>query len=73
MLSIDEIELGIWVHSFIVRMKIVITVPLCIAIYLRCGLIDRSVKVFDEMPERNIVTWIALINGLAVHGRSREA
>ncbi|RHN55333.1 putative pentatricopeptide [Medicago truncatula] len=73
MFSIGVIELGIWVHSFIVRMRIVITVPLCTAIYLRCGSIDRSFRVFDEMPERNIVMWIALINGLAVHGRSGEA
>lgn len=74
--SLGVIELGIWVHSFIVRMGIVMTVPLGTALinmYSRCGLIDRSVKVFDEMPERNIVTWIALINGLAVHGCSREA
>ncbi|AES72968.1 putative tetratricopeptide-like helical domain, DYW domain-containing protein [Medicago truncatula] len=74
--SLGVIELGIWVHSFIVRMGIVMTVPLGTALinmYSRCGLIDRSVKVFDEMPERNVVTWTALINGLAVHGRSREA
>lgn len=74
--SLGVIELGIWLHSFIVRMGIVMTVPLGTALinmYSRCGLIDRSVKVFHEMPERNVVTWTALINGLAVHGRSREA
>ncbi|MED6227595.1 hypothetical protein PIB30_115247, partial [Stylosanthes scabra] len=30
-------------------------------------------KVFEEMPHRNVVTWTTLISGLAVHGRSREA
>ena len=57
-------------------MRIVIIVPLGTALinmYSRCGSIDRSVRVFDEMTERNIVTWTALINGLVVHGGSREA
>ncbi|XP_058781297.1 pentatricopeptide repeat-containing protein At4g21065-like [Vicia villosa] len=70
------LELGIWVHSFICRIGLFITVPLGTALinmYSRCGSIDRSVKVFDEMSHRNVVTWTALINGLAVHGRSREA
>ncbi|RVW40101.1 Pentatricopeptide repeat-containing protein [Vitis vinifera] len=35
--------------------------------------IEESMRVFDEMGERNVLTWTALINGLAVHGRSAEA
>nr|XP_027190123.1 pentatricopeptide repeat-containing protein At4g21065 [Cicer arietinum] len=69
------LELAIWVHSFIVRIGLPLTVPLgssLINMYSRCGSIDRSVMVFDEMPHRNVVTWTALINGLAVHGCSRE-
>uniref|UniRef100_A0A7N0T3J6 DYW domain-containing protein n=1 Tax=Kalanchoe fedtschenkoi TaxID=63787 RepID=A0A7N0T3J6_KALFE len=41
--------------------------------YSRCGDVDESVKVFAEMGERNLWTWTALINGLAVHGRGGEA
>ncbi|XP_027339100.1 pentatricopeptide repeat-containing protein At4g21065-like [Abrus precatorius] len=74
--SLGALELGIWVHAFISRARLGLTVPLGTALidmYSRCGSIDRSVKVFDEMPHRNVVTWTVLINGLAVHGRSREA
>ncbi|KAK7350755.1 hypothetical protein VNO77_09681 [Canavalia gladiata] len=74
--SLAALELGIWVHAFISRTGLALTVPLGTALidmYSRCGSIDRSVKVFDEMPHRNIVTWTVLINGLAMHGRSREA
>ncbi|XP_045825821.1 pentatricopeptide repeat-containing protein At5g48910-like [Trifolium pratense] len=74
--SLGLLELGIWVHCFISRIGLSVTVPLgnaLINMYSRCGCIDRSVKVFDEMPNRNVVTWTALANGLAVHGRSREA
>ncbi|KAG5019515.1 hypothetical protein JHK87_015370 [Glycine soja] len=74
--SLGALELGIWVHAFISRIGVNLTVSLgsaLIDMYSRCGDIDRSVKVFDEMPHRNVVTWTALINGLAVHGRGREA
>ncbi|KAK7316875.1 hypothetical protein RJT34_00649 [Clitoria ternatea] len=74
--SLGALELGIWVHAFISRVGIGLSVPLgsaLIDMYSRCGCIDRSVKVFDEMPHRNVVTWTALINGLAMHGRSLEA
>ncbi|KAF2293189.1 hypothetical protein GH714_038793 [Hevea brasiliensis] len=40
---------------------------------LGCGSVDDSIRVFDKMPERNVLTWTALISGLAVHGRCREA
>jgi pentatricopeptide repeat protein len=74
--SLGVLELGIWVHCFISRIRLSMTVPLGTALinmYSRCGSIDRSVKVFDEMRNRSVVTWTGLINGLAVHGRSREA
>lgn len=74
--SLGALELGIWVHAYIRRAGLGLTVPLGTALinmYSRCGSIDRSVKVFEEMPHRNVVTWTSLITGLAVHGRSREA
>ncbi|XP_019433915.1 PREDICTED: pentatricopeptide repeat-containing protein At4g21065-like [Lupinus angustifolius] len=74
--SLGALELGIWVHGFVQRSKLGLSVALGTALidmYSRCGSIDRSLKMFDEMPHRNVVTWTTLINGLAVHGRSREA
>ncbi|KAF7834081.1 pentatricopeptide repeat-containing protein [Senna tora] len=74
--SLGALELGIWVHAFIARSGLRLTVPLGTALidmYSRCGCIDRSIKVFDEMPVRNVITWTTLVTGLAVHGRGREA
>ena len=48
--SLGALELGIWVHAFISRIGLNLTVPLgsaLIDMYSRCGDIDRSVKVFD--------------------------
>ncbi|XP_058083101.1 pentatricopeptide repeat-containing protein At3g05340 [Magnolia sinica] len=33
--------------------------------YFRCGCLGTARRVFDEMPERNIVTWTAVISGHA--------
>lgn len=74
--NLGALELGKWVEVYIFRNGFELTVSLGTALidmFSRCGSVDHSIKVFDEMPERNIATWTALINGLAVHGQSRKA
>ncbi|XP_031287069.1 pentatricopeptide repeat-containing protein At4g21065-like [Pistacia vera] len=74
--SLGALELGRWIDSFVRRSDLKLTVPLGTALidmYSRCGSVDDFIRIFDEMPERNVLTWTALINGLAVHGRGREA
>ncbi|XP_021887187.1 pentatricopeptide repeat-containing protein At3g58590 [Carica papaya] len=44
-----------------------------IDMYGKCGSIRSSVKIFDEMTDRNLITWTALISALGVHGYVREA
>lgn len=74
--SLGALELGRWVEAFIVRSGFEFSVSLGTALvdmYSRCGSVDDSVRIFDEMRVRNVFTWTALITGLAVHGRGREA
>lgn len=73
---LGDLELGKWIRGFIRRNGLELTVSLGTALidmFSRCGCIDESLKLFDEMSERNLFTWTALINALAVHGRSAEA
>eukprot|EP01018_Ginkgo_biloba_P015752 Gb_28279 [translate_table: standard] len=44
-----------------------------VAMYVRCGSLDHARHVFDEMPERNVVSWTAIIVGYARHGHVEEA
>ncbi|KAK8953919.1 Pentatricopeptide repeat-containing protein [Platanthera zijinensis] len=44
-----------------------------IDMHAKCGDVDRAVAIFRSMPRRNIVSWNAMISGLAFHGRAREA
>ncbi|KAG8369257.1 hypothetical protein BUALT_Bualt15G0132700 [Buddleja alternifolia] len=41
--------------------------------YAKCGDLDNARKLFDEMSQRNISSWSALISGLAVGNRPYEA
>ncbi|KAK4367128.1 hypothetical protein RND71_015008 [Anisodus tanguticus] len=43
-----------------------------IAMYFKCGSLD-GIQVFDEMVERDIVTWNALLTGCAQNGLGKEA
>ncbi|KAJ4834551.1 hypothetical protein Tsubulata_023713 [Turnera subulata] len=36
--------------------------------YVKCGRLTDGLKVFDEMPERNVVSWSAIIAGFVQHG-----
>lgn len=41
--------------------------------YTKCREIEMGRKVFDEMPERNVVAWSAMIGGYAKLGMVNEA
>ncbi|XP_058103525.1 pentatricopeptide repeat-containing protein At4g21065-like [Magnolia sinica] len=40
--------------------------------YTKCGAINYSLKLFDRMPDRNVLSWSAMIGGLAMHGLGKE-
>ncbi|XP_065860623.1 pentatricopeptide repeat-containing protein At1g33350-like [Euphorbia lathyris] len=41
--------------------------------YAKCGYLKNARQVFDLMQEKNVVTWTAVICGMAQHGFSQEA
>lgn len=44
-----------------------------IVFYIKCGLLGDARWVFDEMPQRNVVSWTALISGYSQTGDISEA
>nr|UPT49537.1 pentatricopeptide repeat protein AaPPR788 [Agave angustifolia] len=44
-----------------------------VTMYSKSGSINDSLKVFDEIEHPDLVTWSALIDGYAQHGRGLEA
>uniref|UniRef100_A0A1D1XJK2 Pentatricopeptide repeat-containing protein At1g09220, mitochondrial n=1 Tax=Anthurium amnicola TaxID=1678845 RepID=A0A1D1XJK2_9ARAE len=44
-----------------------------IDMYAKCGSIDSSLKVFNDMAdERNLVSWTSIVSGFAMHGMAKE-
>ncbi|RRT48671.1 hypothetical protein B296_00038683 [Ensete ventricosum] len=74
--QLGALEIGIWVHRYIKKHQLYFNVALGTALvdmYAKCGNIDKSLQVFRDIPERNSLTWTAIICGLASHGHATDA
>eukprot|EP01018_Ginkgo_biloba_P025063 Gb_18263 [translate_table: standard] len=40
--------------------------------YSKCGSLDDACKIFENIPERNVVSWNVMIAGYAQQGRGKE-
>lgn len=73
---LGTLELGRWVHSYMGRYGIELNHFVggaLINMYWRCGDIDEAWRIFEEMKERNVITYNSMIMGLALHGKSSQA
>ncbi|KAH7447866.1 hypothetical protein KP509_01G124700 [Ceratopteris richardii] len=41
--------------------------------YAKCGSLVKAQRVFDDILEKNLISWTALINGYVKHGYAQEA
>ncbi|KAF3787154.1 putative pentatricopeptide repeat-containing protein [Nymphaea thermarum] len=65
---LGSIGFGIQIHSAIVKLGFdsdVFCGSALVSMYCKCCRVDDGHQVFAEMPERNTVTWNALISGYA--------
>ncbi|KAG6652205.1 putative pentatricopeptide repeat-containing protein At3g08820 [Carya illinoinensis] len=78
--QIGDLDLGKWVHEYmksegtkgiIGSNKILATA--FIDMYSKCGSLERAKEVFDQMSSQDVVSFNAMIMGLAVNGEGEEA
>ncbi|CAM6017495.1 unnamed protein product [Sphagnum balticum] len=70
------LEWGKRVHSHIMKAGYNVDVRIgnaLIDMYAKCGSLEAARQVFDVMPERDVISWTAMIVGLAQHGCGEEA
>ncbi|XP_064955892.1 pentatricopeptide repeat-containing protein At2g22410, mitochondrial-like [Musa acuminata AAA Group] len=71
------LDLGRWIYEHYIDGKMIrLSVKLAnafIDMYAKCGDIAEAAKLFDEMPEKDVVSWNTMILAYAVHGYSKEA
>lgn len=69
--SLGALQQGRWVHEQIIRTQMVVNVQLgsaLINMYARCGSIEEAHHVFEEMPQKDLIAWTAIICGYGMHG-----
>ncbi|KAH7665515.1 TPR-like protein [Dioscorea alata] len=74
--QLGALDMGLWIHRYIEKQNFSLNVALGTALvdmYAKCGKIKKSLQVFEEIPERNALTWTSIICGLASHGCARDA
>ncbi|XP_027360150.1 pentatricopeptide repeat-containing protein At5g16860 [Abrus precatorius] len=71
------LRFGRQIHAYVLRNhydSIVRFVANClIDMYSKSGDVDTAQIVFDNMPERNAVSWTSLMTGYGMHGRGEDA
>ncbi|PIA46749.1 hypothetical protein AQUCO_01500357v1 [Aquilegia coerulea] len=65
-----------WAHGVAIRHGMTSEVAIGTALldmYSKCGSVDASRKVFDQMSDRNVVSWSAMIAAYGTNGRVYDA
>lgn len=74
--KLENIRHGQLIHSSITKSPALPNVfvgSALINMYSKCGYVEEAIEVFDSMPEKNLVSWKAMIVGYAKNGLCREA
>ncbi|EPS63455.1 hypothetical protein M569_11327 [Genlisea aurea] len=73
---LGDLSAGQWIHNFIIERKTARNVFVNTALvdmYAKCGGMESARLVFDEMPEKDIVTWGTMVQGYASNGFPKQA
>ncbi|KAL3333023.1 hypothetical protein AABB24_033208 [Solanum stoloniferum] len=78
--QVGDLYLGMWVHEYMKgsRQKSFLLsnanlATALIDMYSKCGSLERAGDVFDQLVVKDVVSFNAMIMGLAVHGKGKEA
>ncbi|CAL5372155.1 unnamed protein product [Camellia sinensis] len=71
-----DLGLGQSVHGMAMKMDLISDVFVAnalIAMYGKCGFVEEALKVFEKMPERNLVSWNSILSGFLENGFCQES
>lgn len=74
--SLSALAKGKEIHAYAIKNNLASDVAVgsaLIDMYAKCGCLNLSRKVFDEMPKKNVITWNVLIMAYGMHGQGTEA
>ncbi|KAM7270066.1 hypothetical protein ACFE04_029280 [Oxalis oulophora] len=74
--DMGKLELGRTVHTHIMNSSFksdIVVMNTIIDMYAKSDCLEDARKVFDEMSDRDLVSWTVLITGYSQHGKPNEA
>ena len=74
--NLASLSLGTQVHAFAVKFQLNYDVAMgnaLVDMYSKSGEIEDAKRAFDEMEEKNVISWTTLISGYAKHGYGHKA
>nr|UPT48770.1 pentatricopeptide repeat protein AaPPR775 [Agave angustifolia] len=74
--NLGSLNIGRSIHSYIVINSLKLDVALgtaLIGMYNKCGRLEKGLRIFTSMEEKNLQSWTIMISGLADHGCGKEA
>ncbi|MCE3214776.1 Pentatricopeptide repeat-containing protein [Datura stramonium] len=74
---LSSLRIGRQIHAYVLRQgyepTLVFVANCLIDMYAKSGDVDAARLVFDNMSQRNTVSWTSLMTGYGMHGRGEEA
>ncbi|XP_042502739.1 pentatricopeptide repeat-containing protein At3g12770-like [Macadamia integrifolia] len=67
---------SIQIHSFLIKCGFESDIFVSTALidtYAKCGFVNSARRVFDEMPNKNVVSWNSVITGYTQNGNAQKA
>ncbi|GAV77710.1 PPR domain-containing protein/PPR_2 domain-containing protein/DYW_deaminase domain-containing protein, partial [Cephalotus follicularis] len=74
--QLGALSLGKWVHGLAKSKSFMSNIYVSTALidmYAKCGSIVEARRLFDSVPEKNLVTWNSMISGYGLHGHGHDA
>ncbi|XP_057835654.2 putative pentatricopeptide repeat-containing protein At3g01580 [Cryptomeria japonica] len=74
--NLGALQQGMWIHTYVIRRGLefdVFVERALIDMYAKCGNVDVSRQLFDNISKKTAVAYSAMIAGYGMHGRGEDA
>eukprot|EP00268_Persea_americana_P025838 TRINITY_DN25202_c0_g1_i1.p1 TRINITY_DN25202_c0_g1~~TRINITY_DN25202_c0_g1_i1.p1 ORF type:complete len:684 (-),score=105.18 TRINITY_DN25202_c0_g1_i1:962-2719(-) len=74
--QVGALDIGRWIHSYVDRNQFGLDAVVGTALvdmYSKCGALQSAQDVFDRMPDKDVMSWNAMIMGFSMNGQSKTA
>jgi len=71
-----ELKKSKWAHGIAIRSGLAADISVGTAIvdmYSKCGAVEAARRAFDHLPQKNIMSWSAMISACGMNGQAQDA